>query len=269
MRSHQGPQPYMNRRTCILLKHCLQLSLMLCLCFAVSFACVQAVATGQQSVPAQGVENVPPTVKVNRFVAAIRVGRERLYRLSFDYNFPGRTRVIVVGFGEVPAKGSLSYLTPAKTLVFQDERGQVLLKLNLKITGTPEGAASKMPAPEDFPPEHKSYLRSGNLSAEYCNSVLNEFFESGYRPRVEQSITYYVTAYQNVPGAPQGKIARMALQISTPFPAQSTPGMSSFQIQMIVQEQGILSPGPAQNVSTTTMNAANTLRDAIAERLAR
>lgn len=250
-------------------KRCLQLCLILCLCFAIWTGCFQVDALGQQRTTAQRTGNVQPTVNIKRFVAAIRVGRERLYRLTFDYDFPGRTRVVVLGFGEVAAKGSLSYLTPEKKLIFRDERGQDLLKVDLKITGTPEGAASKMPAPDDFPPEYKSYLRSGSLSAEYCNSVLNEFFESGYRPRLERGITYYVTAYQNLSGAPQGKIARMALQISTPYQAQGNPGASSFQIQMIVQEQGILSGGPSQVVSTATTAAANKIRDTIAERLAR
>lgn len=214
----------------------------------------------------RGWAQATPRVTVTRFVPALRVGGERLYRLSFEYEFAEGTRVFISGFGEVPSKGSLSYLTPLKTLIFTDERGAVLKRVALGVTGTPEGAGSKMPAPEDFPLEGQTYTSGGGLSAEKCNAVLNEFFENGYRPRVEQGVTYYVTAFQTLRGAPAGKVARMAIQLS--IPAQGG-GPETFRVQMLVQEQGILSGGPAARVSDQTMDAARELRKRVADRLSR
>lgn len=207
-----------------------------------------------------------PRVTVTRFVPALSVKGERLYRLSFEYEFAEGTRPFISGLGEVPGKGSLSYLTPLKTLTFTDERGAVLKRVALSVTGTPEGAGSKMPAPEEFPPEGQTYNSGGGLPAEKCNAVLNEFFENGYRPRVEQGVTYYVTAFQNLRGAPQGKVARVAIQLS--IPAQGG-GPGTFRVQMIVQEQGILSGGPAARVSDQTLAAARDLRNRVADRLSR
>jgi hypothetical protein len=219
-----------------------------------------------QTTHARQAADATPTVEVTRFVPAIRVEKTRLFRLSFKYDFPDSTRIVVVGFGEVPAKGSLSYLTPERRLVFTDPRGATLKEVALKITGTPEGSDSKMPASGDFPPEIKSYARTGILSREHCDAVLNEFFDSGYLPNIQQSVSVYTTTYQNIPNPPQGKVARYALRITSPFPSDN-PGQSSFQVHMAVQEQGILSSKPAQTVSTTTVAAANKLRDEIVKRL--
>jgi hypothetical protein len=226
-----------------------------------------ASTVGSQLTSGQQAAGATPTVEITRFVPAISEGQTRLFRLSFNYDFPERTRVVVVGFGEVPAKGSLSYLTPDRSLIFEDKCGAILKQVELKITGAPEGADSKMPAPGDFPPEIKSYPRAGILSREYCDAVLNEFFDSGYLPSDEKNITVYTTTYQNIPNPPQGKVARYALRITSPFPSADNPARSSFRVQMIVQEQGILSPKPAQKASDATVAAANKLRDEIAKRL--
>jgi len=239
----------------------LSLSLMLWGSLALANTPDRQTTSGQQEAGAA------PSVEVTRFVPAIGEGQTRLFRLAFKYDFPGRTRVVVIGFGEVPARGELSYLTPDRSLVFEDKCGAILKRVELKITGTPEGAASKMPAPGDFPPEVKSYTRAGILSREHCNAVLNEFFDSGYLPDVGQNVSVYTTTYQNIPNPPQGKVARYALRITIPTPAADNSGKGTFNVQMAVQEQGILSPKPAQQASDVTAAAANRLRDEIVKRL--
>jgi len=239
----------------------------LSLCLAIWGTLALASTAGSQTTHEQESTQATPSVEVNRFVPAISEGQTRLFRLSFKYDFPQRTRVIVVGFGEVPAKGNFSYLTPDRSLIFKDEGGAILNQVELTITGTPEGADSKMPASGDFPPEIKSYTRAGILSREHCDSVLNEFFDSGYLPGVEQTVSVYTTTYQNIPNPPQGKVARYALRITSPFASSDNPGRSSFHVQMAVQEQGILSTKPAQRVSDATIAVANRLRDEIVKRL--
>ena len=237
---------------------------LLCVVLCGSFALANTAR--RQEPPKQQPASATPSVEITRFVPAISQGQTRLFRLSFKYDFPERRRVLIVGFGEVPAKGSLTYLTPDRNLVFEDTSGAILKRVELKITGTPEGADSKMPAPGDFPPEIKSYPRSGTLSREQCDAVLNEFFESGYLPTIEQNVTVYTTTYQNIRNPPPGKTARYALRITSPFPSVNA-GQSSFHVQMAVQEQGILSTKPAQTASDTTTKAANNLRDEIVKRL--
>lgn len=224
-------------------------------------------STADHMTRAQETSGATATVEITRFVPAISEGQTRLFRLSFNYDFPDRPRIVVVGFGEVPAKGSLSYLTPDRRLIFQDKGGAMLKQVDLKITGTPEGTASKMPAPEDFPPEIKSYPRDGILRREHCDAVLNDFFDSGYLPDTEQHVSVYTTTYQNIPNPPQGKVARYALRITSPFQSADNPGRSSFRVQMAVKERGILSSNDAQTVSDVTAVAANRLREEIVKRL--
>jgi hypothetical protein len=239
----------------------------LSLCLVLWSGLTVAATADSQTTRGQQAARATQSVEVTRFVPAISEGQTRLFRLSFNYDFPERTRVVVVGFGEVPAKGSLSYLTPDRSLVFEDKRGAILKQVELKITGTPEGADSKIPASGDFPPEIKSYTRVDILSREHCDAVLNEFFDSGYLPDVGQNVSVYTTTYQNIPNPPQGKVARYALRITSPFTSADNPGRSSFHVQMAVQEQGILSPKPAQGVTDATAAAANRLRDEIVKRL--
>jgi hypothetical protein len=237
------------------------------LCFVLWGSLALVGIAGRQRTPGQQAAGASPTVEVTRFVPAISQGKLRLFRLSFKYDFPGRTRVVVVGFGEVPAKGSLSYLTPDRSLIFKDKDGAILKLIQLKITGTPEGANSKMPAPGDFPPEIKSYTRDGVLSREHCDAVLNDFFDSGYVPDDGPNVTVYTTTYQNISNPPDGKVVRYALRITSPFPLPDNPGQSSFHVQLAVQERGILSPNPAQETSDDAVKAAERLRDQIVGRL--
>src|SRR5437870_10533867 len=66
------------------------------------------------SILAKGKVDVKSCVKVF-------IGKDTsAYSVSYEYDFPGRSSVHVKGLGEVPAKGSLHYLSVDKELEFSD-----------------------------------------------------------------------------------------------------------------------------------------------------
>jgi hypothetical protein len=244
-------------------------SLLRSIVVAASILAITSVSTGLAETHARagGLAQQRDTVIVTQFVPSLRVGNQGLYRVSFRYDFPQGTRVFLAEYGELPNRGSLSFLTPARALVFRDEQGRVLRQVNLNVTSAPEGAGSKMPAPEDFPPEYQSFTRAGPLPSELCDATLNRFFAAGYRPRTEGNLTYYVTAYQPLTGILSTKYAEVSLQVSAPYTIAGNAAQSAFRVQMLVRERGKLSTTWAEQITPQTMTAANALRAQVVDLL--
>jgi hypothetical protein len=161
-----------------------------------------------------------------------------LYRVSYTYDFPGRSQVFIRGVGTVRSKGSLSYLQNGETIEFLDESKQdTLYVAKIEHPVTLMGArAPVIPDETQFPREsRRGRWRGEGPFAEKAFGVLEQHFRSGYRAFEKDASVFYLTSYAEVP--PHDDSTRTQVSILISYPAMSDAHDVSFTVAFTSQER--------------------------------
>lgn len=207
---------------------------------------------GQAAAPPQVANTVRGQnfeVRVSR-VVAFSVGDSVALSVDYDYEFLGRETVYIKGFGVVPARGSLKYLTPDGQLVFQDAPGgKLLATIPLTETLVLQGAAFDVPSESDLSATAREELWTGRgLFANHARSVLNASFPVGFVAADSGGTNVWTTHYTRLSDLSNCLIGEVAVSVSHPI---NTPNGMLFRVRSAARERRCMSlpwRAPSQEV---------------------
>lgn len=171
-------------------------------------------------------------------VLRVAGGQHPLYRVSYSYNFPGRTQVYIGGVGTVGSKGSLEYLQSAETVEFFDvPGGNALYVIKLEHPITFMGSSTPaIPDEAKFPQEsRRGHWHGAGPFAEKAFAVLEQHFPSGYRTFEKDTSVCYLTTYTETQETPDGTRTQVSVLIS--YAAKSNPEDVIFTIAFTTRER--------------------------------
>ena len=159
-----------------------------------------------------------------------------LYRVSYTYEFPGRSDVYIRGAGRVPSRGSFSYFYAGDSIEFLDgPQGRVLRAVAIQHPITLMGdRAPNIPDEAQFPAESRSGRWQGpEPFAGKALKVLDQAFRYGYRVYEKEQRVFYLTTYTDVPVAVENTRVEVSVLISLASKAESpdTPFALRFKAQ--------------------------------------
>ncbi len=182
---------------------------------------------------------IPGSTLAALSIVKIRVNPDTpAFSIAFDYNFPGRSYVHIVGLGIVPAKGRFRYLSLARSIEFRDVvNGDRLGTLPLIETAivAAKPPLNEVPSESQFPEQFRSFQwESSDSFHVHADAVLGRYFR--YLPSERNHTTYIVTTFAplQLQNLPSGVLGQVALLLS--FPYNKNSGSYSFHIQSLVRE---------------------------------
>jgi hypothetical protein len=172
-----------------------------------------------------------------------------LFRVNYSYQFKGRQAIHIKGVGIVPASGKQNYLFDGQYLEFEDESGNLLVKIKLKPNKKPpEAGALDLPQESEFASFLSDTAQDQTAFVPRTLQKLNNWFPAGYIIRQEGQVTSFVTVYREVEGLPLNLQGQIAIRLSYPYDPNSNQFF--FRIYTVTRQRpkksaDWLSPTPA------------------------
>jgi hypothetical protein len=182
-----------------------------------------------------------------------------LYTLSFRFDFHNRDKIFLQDFGNIAARGEISYLSSSKVVDFwSSDRKEKLTTVEFKETAASRGEADQLPLLKEFLSVKRQSSWPRNLPAQLnIIKVVNKYYPTGARPWIENDKQYFETAYKPLGSLPRGVLGQVALLVSYPIVPNSDP--YNIDLQMAIQERRSLEDWRSNNISLDTSSSAETL----------
>jgi hypothetical protein len=180
-----------------------------------------------------------------------------LYRLSYHFDFYNRDKIFLKDFGNIEARGELSYLAPSKVVEFwSSDQREKLTTVEFKETAAPKGdKGDELLPPGKFRPMKRESPWPASLPAQLnILKLINKYYPTGARPWIEEGFNYFETAFKPLGSLPRGTLGQVALLIS--FPATPNSDPYYINVQAAVQERLRLEDWRADDISAETSNSA-------------
>lgn len=198
------------------------------LCMTLSILC-----TGPQLI-GQGGPNTSVGIKEVRSVTIH--GGTKLQEVTFSVNFPDRSSIYIDGYGEVPSKADLTYLTDSARLTIRSSSGAVPLADQM-LTAT----AISMGGDLDQVPQNAFKFFAGNgpppttqrFRAAQAEILFRRF---AFPPYIytHNASTFSETSYHRLTTDEKNLIVEVAAQLSFPSDSSTNAG---FELKYAVRER--------------------------------
>jgi hypothetical protein len=191
-----------------------------------------------------------------------------LYTLSYRYDFHSRDKIFLQEFGNIEAKGELSYLSPSKVVEFWSrDRKEKLATVEFRETAASRsGEHEEIPPLEVFLPVNGTGIQTFhqlgyelpwpiNVPTQLnILKVVDKCYPTGARAWIENDTQYLETSFRPLGSLPRGIFGRVALLISFPIVPNSDP--YSIEVQAAIQERLRLEDWRYDNISPATFDSA-------------
>lgn len=161
-----------------------------------------------------------PNIEMKSVASLAPQGQEPPYAVSFSYRFAGKGPVFIKGVGKVPAEGTLTYVTPYKSIeVMAADKSTVLAILPLSETAISQGyEVDDYPAKNDVPSTYQIGTWSGAGSFPLAVlEVASKYFLFGAIAQQEGGINRYKTQYRTLDISDPQTRAQIALIVTQPY----------------------------------------------------
>jgi hypothetical protein len=154
-------------------------------------------------------------------VARVRIADNvYAYQVDYTYTVPGKKSVRIADVGTVPAKGHFHYLTRSENIEIDDlDTGTMIVSkpLHETVVVAAKPPLTEIPSANLFEKAYKTYEWNSDRSlGQYLDDLLNKHFH--YLPVTVDGNSTITTSFAPVdlPNAPNGTLARVALMITFP-----------------------------------------------------
>lgn len=164
-----------------------------------------------------------------------------LFRVTYQYDFPGRDTVFIDGVGTMPARGELTYLLSGQSVRFLDAFGGRVLHTAplddpIRLMGGGTGTGADLPRETDFPEAYRQGRWAGTRPfADVVITVLDKYFPRGYRAYRRADRQNFLTMFATLPPVSDRVSAAVAVLVSAP--AEANPNDVVFTMQFYGRER--------------------------------
>ena len=182
-----------------------------------------------------------PNVEIKNTLNRAGIDAPALYEVTFSYDFPGISEVVIEGLGTVRGTGEVKrMLTPQQSLRFRTrDSGALLATKTIDINAIAMGVGTvEMPGEQDYPDVHRSGALRDQAAASFLLDVVQKYFPSGFRPTQRGEVIQYNTTYRGLSLKSSQNRAEVAVVISQPHDEQ---GVKRFHLRYLVRDKPRLS----------------------------